>query len=243
MAEQSRCAIVKAFISTRTPMNPSPDSVPAQPPVPQSAPVTARSTWKRKALVITAIVLGTATVAAASTAWWVKHNIYASALNPVALTQAEQTDLNGKLKVLSSTPAAVDPEVAKRTMQISEKEINAFLSEQGLGGQVKVNLTDGGASATVLIPVDKDAPLIGGTTLRLRLAFGARMDARKQFALSLNEVSVGGVPLPNAWLGNLKGLNLLEDSPLQSDPAVKGFLAGIRDFKIESGAMKIVLNE
>ncbi len=224
-------------------MNSTPDSATAQPPVPPTAPVSARSTWKRKALIITAVILGTATVAAAGSAWWVKHNIYASALQPVALTQSEQTDLQGKLKVLANAPPAVDPELAKRTMQITEKEINAFLSDQGLGGQVKVDLSDGGAAATVLIPIDKDAPLLGGVTLRLRLAFGARMNADKQFSLSLNDVSVGGVPLPNAWLGQLKGLNLLADSHLENDPAVKGFLAGIRDFKIEPGAMKIVLNE
>jgi len=210
-----------------------------------AAPVSARSTWKGKALVITAIVLGTATVAGAGAAWWVKHNIYASALRPVALTPAEQTDLQSKLKVLgqSGTATPVDPEVARRTLTLSEREINAFLDQQGLGETVKVEFTNGGAAATVIIPVDKDAPLIGGTTLRLHLAFGARMDASKKFTLSLNDVSIGGVPLPNAWLGNLKGLNLLAESPLHSDPAVKGFLAGIRDFKIEGGTMRVVLNE
>lgn len=211
----------------------------AVPPVP-------RSSWKKKALVMSAVILGSAGIAAAGTAWWVKHNIYASALKPVALTQTEQADLNSKLQVLGQqapTAAPVDPEIAKRTLTISEREINAFLSEQGLGEQVKVEFTQGGAAATVLVPVEKDAPLIGGTTLRLRFAFGAKMDSSKHFAFSLNDISVGGVPMPNAWLGNLKGLNLLAESPLQSDPAVKGFLAGIRDFKIDSGVMRIVLNE
>ena len=227
-------------------MNPSIDFPPPPPVVPSSASLTPRSSWKKKALVVSAVVLGTAGIAAASTAWWVKSNIYASALKPVVLTQAEQTDLQGKLQVLgqqANAPAPVDPEVAKRTLTISEREINAFLSDQGLGEQVKVEFTRGGAAATVLVPVDKDAPLIGGTTLRLRFAFGAHIDTHKQFAFSLNDVSVGGVPMPNAWLGNLKGLNLLAESPMQSDPAMKGFLAGIRDFKIEGGVMKIVLNE
>ncbi len=221
-----------------------------QPPVP-AAPLTTRSTWKKKLLVVTAVILGTATIAAASSAWWVKHNLYASALQPVALTQSEQADLQGKLKVLSDKAAAanapVDPEVARRTLSISEREINAFLAEQGLGESVKVTLNDGNASATVLVPVEKETPLvggiIGGTTLRLRFSFGARMDAEKKFAFSLSDVTVGGVPLPNAWLANLKGLNLLADSSLHDDPAVKGFLAGIRDFKIESGAMSVVLNQ
>lgn len=231
-------------------MNPSPEipssAGPAVPVIP-AVPVVARSSWKKKALVVTAVVLGSAGIAAAGTALWVKHNIYASALKPVALTQTEQADLQGKLHLLEqqATAAAVpvDPEVAKRTLTISEREINAFLSEQGLGEQVKVEFTKGGAAATVLVPIDKDAPMLGGTTLRLRFAFGAQIDSGKQMAFSLNDISVGGVPVPNAWLGNLKGLNLLADSPLHSDPAVKGFLAGIRDFKIENGVMRIVLNE
>lgn len=229
-------------------MNPSSESPPSvDPTVPMVAvPPVPRSSWKKKALVMSAVILGSAGIAAAGTAWWVKHNIYASALKPVALTQTEQADLNSKLQVLGQqapTAAPVDPEIAKRTLTISEREINAFLSEQGLGEQVKVEFTQGGAAATVLVPVEKDTPLIGGTTLRLRFAFGAKMDSSKHFAFSLNDISVGGVPMPNAWLGNLKGLNLLAESPLQSDPAVKGFLAGIRDFKIDSGVMRIVLNE
>lgn len=231
-------------------MNPSfetpPSADPAVPVVP-SVPVAPRSSWKKKALVVTAIVLGSAGIAAGGTALWVKHNIYASALKPVALTQTEQADLQGKLQVLGQqgavAAAPIDPEVAKRTLTISEREINAFLSEQGLGEQVKVEFTNGGAAATVLVPVDKEAPVLGGTTLRFRFAFGAHIDQGKNVAFSLNDISVGGVPVPNAWLGNLKGLNLLADSPMQSDPAVKGFLAGIRDFKIESGVMRIVLNE
>ena len=226
-------------------MNDQPGFVPATPAVPSPAQVPSRSSWKKKLLVVSGIVLGSAGIAAASTAWWVKHNIYASNFQPVALTQTEQAGLDGKLKVLgqNAAPAAVDPEVAKRTMSISEKEINAFLAQQGLGEQVKVELTEGAAAAVMVIPVDKDAPFVGGTTLRLRVAFGAHMDKDKHLSLSLSDVHVGGIPMPNAWLGYLKGLDLMSKSSMKSDPAVEGFLAGIRDFKIERGNMQIVLNE
>ena len=227
-------------------MNDQPAPISPPPPVAASpAALQPGSSWKKKALVISGIVLCSAGIAAAGTAWWVKHNIYASALNPVALSQSEQSTLDSKLKTLGQNGAAtqVNPEIAKRTMVISDKEINAFLAQQGLGEQVKVELADGGAAATILVPMDKDVPFVGGTTLRIKMGFAARMDEAKHFAFSISDVTVGGVPLPNAWLGNIKGLNLLSDSPLQSDPAVKGFLAGIRDFKIEHGSMQVVLNE
>ena len=239
MAEQNLACIVRAITTL---MNDQPAPVSAQP---STAAFPPRSSWKKKLLVTSGIVLCSAGIAAAGTAWWVKHNIYASALQPVALTQAEQSNLDGKLKTLSNSPGAapVDPEIAKRTLVISDKEINAFLAQQGLGEQVKVDLTEGGAAATLLIPMDKDIAFVGGTTLRIRLGFGAKMDADKHFAFSISDVSVGGIPLPNDWLGKIKGSNLLADSQLESDPTVKGFLAGIRDFKIQAGSLKVVLNE
>ncbi len=229
-------------------MNTTPEVLAASTAAVSPASVSARSSWHKKALVIAGVVLGTAGLAAAGTAWWVKHNVYASAMQPVMLTAGEQTAFDGKLKTLESgatAPAAapVDPEVAKRTLNLSEREINAFFAQQGLGEQVKVELTSGGVSATVLMPVDKDVPFVGGTTVRFKVSLGAKIDASKQFAMSVQDVSVGGVPLPNAWLGNMKGSNLLANANLGNDPAVKGFLAGIRDFEIQDGNVRVVLNE
>jgi arginine N-succinyltransferase len=79
--------------------------------------------------------------------------------------------------------------------------------------------------------------------LRIAVSLGAKMDANKKFALSISDVSVGGVPLPNAWLGNLKGLNMFADSSVGEDPAFQAFAAGIRDFSIRSGQLSVVLNE
>jgi hypothetical protein len=230
-------------------MNTTPEVMAANAAAFTPTSVSARSSWQKKALVIASVVLGTAGLAVAGSAWWVKHNVYASAMQPVMLSASEQTELDGKLRTLetgaSAAPAQapVDPEVVKRTLTISDREINAFLAQQGLGEQVKVSLTKGGAAATVLVPMDKDVPFVGGTTLRLQVAIGAQMDNSKQFALRVTDVSVGGVPLPNAWLGNMKGANLLAESNISSDPAVKGFLAGIRDFEIQDGNLRVILNE
>ena len=205
------------------------------------------SSRKRKFLIIGGIVLGAAVLAAGSTAWLVKRNVFASAFTPVMLTGAEQAQLNEKVQVLqkaAETPVAVvDPEVQRRTLEITEKEINAFFQQQNLGEQIDVKLRAGSATATFLLPVGENAEVGKGTTLRVSLSLGARMDEKKQFNLSVTDVSVAGLPLPNAWLGGFKGLNLLADSPMKDDAAVKAFAAGIRDFKIESGLLRVVLNE
>ncbi len=215
---------------------------------PAPSPTNRPSSWKRTALIVCCILLGAATLAVASTAWLVKRNVFASPFKPVALTAAESAVLTDKvaaLKQAAEAPAQapVDPEVAKRTLTLSEKEINAFLQQQGAGEQVKVALRDGGATATFLIPVGEGAEVGKGMTLRISASIDARMDDTRKFKLAITDVSVAGVPLPNAWLGGVKGLNLFNDQTLTDEPAVKAFVAGIRDFKLESGLLRIVLNE
>jgi len=61
-------------------------------------------------VVILAVMLGTAGVAAAGTAWWVKHNFYASALNPVNLSADEREVLESKLAALNAAGAEKSPE-------------------------------------------------------------------------------------------------------------------------------------
>jgi hypothetical protein len=211
------------------------------------------SSTKRRFLIAAAVILGTAGLAVAGSAWWVKRNVYASSFTPVALTSSEQSALTQKMETLSAAAtkspeeaaaeAKAAEELAKRTLTLSDREINAKLAEQGLGEQVKVEFGNGDAAITTLVPVDKEVPFIGGTTLRLRFSFNAKMGDDKKFAMSLKDVSVGGVPMPNAWLGQLKGVNLFTESQFSNEPALKAFAAGIRDFSLSSGAMQIVLNE
>lgn len=228
-------------------MNEQPSPVVAPPSVPQPASIAPRSSWRKKALIVTSIVFGTATLTIAGTAWWVKRNVYASPFTPVALSATEQSALDQKLEVLkqngTAEAAPVDPEIAKRTLTITDREINAFLEQQGLGEQVKVSLQNGGGTATFLLPMSSDGVPGSGPTLRISVSLGAKMDQDKKFALSISDVSVGGVPLPNAWLGNMKGLNMLADAPISDDPALKAFVAGIRDFSIRAGQLNVVLNE
>lgn len=209
--------------------------------------------WKKKVLVITGIVLACCIITAGVTAWWVKYNFYASPLKPVQLSQPEAVVLDGKLKALEGQSAAVElPDVPvktseeladeqRRTILLTEREINAFLARQGIGEQFKIQLGNGGMSATMVAPIADDVPLLGGTSIRLRVALGAKMSSDHQCNVQVTDVSVGGVPLPNAWLGDIKGVNLLA-SNLEADPLVKRFLAGIKEFEIRDGSVRILLD-
>lgn len=226
-------------------MNTIPDSSAAP------ASIKSTSTWKKKLLIVLVVILGCCGVTAAATAWWVKRNIYASPFQPVNLTGQEKAAFDQKVTVLTNgatAQTAVDPKTAeqkvsddKRTLSVSEKEINAFLAERGLGERIKVHLAAGNIEATALVPMDKDVPVLGGKTLRLRLDLAGNIGSG-QNALRIADVSVGGVPLPNAWLGDLKGVNLIA-SDIETDPVVKRFVAGIRQLEISDGAIRVLLNE
>ena len=206
------------------------------------------TSWKKPVLIFTGIVLSCCLLTAVGTVWWVKHNIYASPLHPVQLSQTEKTALDAKLAKLELSEEVVPPEApAKtdgdpRTISISSKEINAFLAGQGIGEQVKLDVTRNRIAANFLLPIDKDAPLFAGTTLRIRLALNALMNENGKLVVKVDDVSLGGIPLPNAWLGDIKGLDLIT-SNIGEDPAIERFAAGIKEFRLENGHVHIVLNE
>lgn len=206
------------------------------------------TSWKKPVLIVTGIILTCCLLTAVGTIWWVKHNIYASPLRPVELSQTEKIALDAKLAKLEFSEEVVPAEApAKtdgdpRTISISSKEINSFLAEQGIGEQVKLEVTRNRIAANFLLPIDKDAPLFAGTTLRIRLALSALMNETGKLVVKVDDVSLGGIPLPNAWLGDIKGLDLIT-SNIGEDPALERFAAGIKDFRLENGQVNIVLNE
>ena len=55
-------------------------------------------------------------------------------------------------------------------------------------------------------------------------------------------VSVWGVPIPNAWLGDLKNIDLVQEFG-SSDGFWKSLADGIEDIRIEDGKLKIQLAE
>jgi hypothetical protein len=58
----------------------------------------------------------------------------------------------------------------------------------------------------------------------------------------LKGISVMGVPIPNAWLGNLKNVDLVEQ--YGSDTGFwQAFAAGVAQLEVEEGRLKIKLRE
>jgi hypothetical protein len=191
-------------------------------------------------------------------AWWVKHNIYASEFTPTELKPREQQVLEEKLAILDiaarrehkwryDSGNALKPEPyselgARREISITERELNALIAkDRKMAQRVAIDLSRDLASVKMLLPVEEEVPVLGGKTLRISFGLILSYDRGKP-VVALKGVSLGGVPLPNAWLGYLKGVNLVEKF---SEPGGfwNLFAAGVRDLNVEEGRLIVKLNE
>jgi len=201
-------------------------------------------------------------VTALLTAWWVKHYIYASKFAPTVLTVKEQKVLDSKLAKIEATankapvapkkkrhdkgaslePEAYSEEGAKREISLTEKELNALIANNPeVAQRVAIDLSDNLISVKLVVPIDEEIPVLGGKTLRLNLGVILRYENERP-VVALKGVSLGGIPLPNAWLGNLKNKNLVKEFGAEGG-FWKLFSDGVADLKVRKGYILIKLKE
>ncbi|MDH5307177.1 MAG: hypothetical protein OEW02_08335 [Myxococcales bacterium] len=227
-----------------------------------STPTPVHSARKRAfsglqvALIVLAAVLGTALLT-----WWVvRMYLYPPAFTPVHLSAEEAHLLDTKLARLESVRpprrdasraaddrAWLEPEPyvesdASREISFSEREINALIARNtDLATRAAIDLSDNLASAKLLIPMDPDLPVLGGKTLRISAGVELAYAGGRPI-VALRGISIMGVPLPNAWLGNLKHVDLVKE--FGADPGFwRAFAAGVEQLSVEEGRVKIRLRE
>lgn len=204
------------------------------------APAASQARSKKNPILITlAVILGCAGIAAAAGGLWVKHTFYPSAITPVSLTASEQAAFDGKLQALNNPAAA---EAASRTLVINEREVNAYLARNELGENVQVKFGEGNVSAAIILTAPEDFPVFPNQKIRLRFTFGTSLSAEHKLSLKLDDLSLGGISLPNSWIGDIKGVDLVAQN-VETDPALQKFLAGIQSMEIHNGTLRLVLNK
>jgi len=185
----------------------------------------------------------------------VKYYVFARPFTPVVLNSGEEKVLNEKLSRLGQAPAhqaqnnsdAVKPEPyseagADRSITLTERELNAILARNtDLATKLAIDLSDKLMSANAIIPLDDDFPFLGGQTLRVKSGIAITM-IKDRPSLVLQGVSVMGVPLPNAWLGGLKNVDLIEEFGKDSG-FWQAFAAGVEHIDVEDGKLNIRLKE
>lgn len=215
------------------------------------------------------IVLLTMILTVAGTWWVLKAYIFVTSFEPVALSQKEEQTLQQKLRLIGFNAAPIPvqhrnkvsgkenneigqdgflkPERyseagAKRDVSFSEREINALLAKNtDLAQKLAIDLSDELVSAKLLLPLEEDFPVLGGKTLRLNAGIGMAYQDNKPVII-LKGVSVMGVPIPNAWLGGLKNIDLVSEFGV--DPGFwQAFADGIEHIQVTDGKIAVQLKE
>jgi len=203
------------------------------------------------------IMLITIIISVAATLFITSHYLFPKKFDPVELNQREESRLNKKLKQFGlpsfshsnteNSTSKLEPvpysEVgAKREVSFTEKELNAMLAKNtDLADKAVIDLADNLASVYVLMPLDPEFPVLGGKTLKLNA--GAELAfANGKPIVKLKGVSLWGVPMPNAWLGNLKNVDLVKE--FGGDEGFwKSFADGVEDIHVAEGRLVIKLKE
>jgi len=131
---------------------------------------------------------------------------------------------------------------ADREIILTERELNALLAKNtNLAERLAIDLSADLASARLLIPLDKDFPVLGGQTLRVNAGLEmAYTEGRPRVVFK--GISLWGVPLPNAWVGNLKNIDLVDE--FGGQPGFwQAFADGIEEIEIEEERLRVLLKE
>ncbi len=208
-------------------------------------------------------VLVAVLVTASLSFWLIRTYIHPGDFKPVALSAREQVQLDAKLRQLGVNPRELLPNAeredlydaegrlvpekysedpAKREIRMSERELNALIANNPeLARRLAIDLSDNLASAKLLIPVDPEMPVLGGRILRVNAGIEVAYREERP-VVKLRGISVMGVPVPNAWLGNLKNVDLIQE--FGTGPGFwNSFAAGVDLIEVVDGQLHIKLRE
>ena len=233
--------------------------------------VASKITGKRfGCLQVFGLIVVAAIVTAGVTILIFKTYFFPSEFKPVTLNPHEEKVLTTKLEKLDSIGADVNlhrkdilkkpsktdrfdssgtlepepysEEGIKREINFTERELNALLAKNtDLARKLAIDLSDDLISAKLLLPVDEDFPIFGGKTLRVRTGVVFTYVKGKPMVI-LKGITIMGVPIPNAWLGGIKNIDLVKE--FGADKGFwKTFSDGVEDIKLEEGRLKIKLKE
>ena len=129
-----------------------------------------------------------------------------------------------------------------REINFNERELNALLADNtDLASRVALDLADDLLSANMLITLPQDFLFMAGKTLRVRTGLELAYRNAKPVVV-LRGVSIMGVPMPNAWLGGLKNVDLIEQ--FGTDQGFwQAFAEGVDSIRVQEGKLQVVLKE
>jgi hypothetical protein len=181
-------------------------------------------------------VLALGIITAGAAIFWFNRPI-----EPTVLTPPEKKALQEKLAVVEKTREEPSYQPGAKTIELSERELNGLLhNNTSLGDQLKLEFAKNALHARLNTDLPPDVPLVGGKKLKGRARFLVKTTAGAP-ELILDDVTIWGISVPNAWLGEVKGQNLL--GSLLPASASDGNVGGIRKIRVTDQALIIELAE
>jgi hypothetical protein len=213
---------------------------------------------KSRFLLIAGVILLTVCLSVGITLWIVNQYIFPKKFDPVVLSQKEDEKLDAKLEQFSwlsnissaesnAESGKLEPEKysekgAKREVVLSERELNALLAKNtDLANKLVIDLSDNLASGKLLVPLDEDFPVLGGKTLKISAGIELSF-ANERPIIKLKGVSVMGIPIPDAWLGGMKNVDVVNEFG-QDEGFWETFADGVGYIKVEESRLIIKLKE
>jgi hypothetical protein len=202
---------------------------------------------------IALIIICVAVLTSGLTIWLARFFLFPKAFKPVQLNAGEQKVLETKIATLTRTaggskhkehlkPERYAEKDADRIIHLTERELNALLAHNTqLAEKLVIDLSDDLASAKLLVPLDPELPVLGGSTLKVTAGLELRYAGQKPVVI-VRGISIWGVPLPNAWLGGIKNIDLVREFDMGKG-FWHAFAAGVEDIRISEGELNIKLKE
>jgi hypothetical protein len=198
---------------------------------------------RRKSCLVPALVGGVVVILVVVALWfWFNRPI-----KPVELSATEKQVVEEKVEAIRqaeapspAAPAEPSYEKGKREIILTEKELNGLLNQHTtLGEKLQFELATDAVHARLETDLDPDLPMVGGKRLKAKARFLVKTEAGVP-SLVLDDLTVWGVSVPNDWLAQLKGKDLLGEI---LGGGKGGKVAGIEEMSVEPGQLKIKLKE
>ncbi len=199
------------------------------------------------------------------TVWWIQRPI-----KPVVLTPPEKAVVDEKLRHLGSNKTAVAAPIrggkstgprtpteknevtldvpaagyvpGSKVLQLTEREINGLLNANtDLGKSVRLEFAKDAINAYLAVPIPQDFPVGGGKMFRARGRFRLSVGNGDAPYAILEDVTVFGLSLPKAWLGGIKGENLIGQALGEHNG--RPIFRGIKSLRVEPGALVLEVED
>jgi hypothetical protein len=129
-----------------------------------------------------------------------------------------------------------------KVLKLSEREVNGLLNlNTDLGKAVRLEFAQDAINAYLAVRIPDDFPIGGGKMFRARGRFRLSLGNGGAPYAILEDVTVFGLSLPKAWLGGIKGENLIGDTV--GGPNRSKVLRGIKSLRVEPGELVLEVED